>query len=53
MDKAWTFRLRETVWKIVLFLPVFCPTIGAHLIETKFDVEKVNPKMLKIMGLIE
>jgi hypothetical protein len=23
------------------------------IIETKFDVEKVNPKMLKIMGLIE
>ena len=21
----------QTVWKIVLFLPVFCPTIGAHL----------------------
>ena len=31
-------------------------TMGVNsrgIIETKFDVEKVNPKMLKIMGLIE
>jgi hypothetical protein len=30
----------QTVWKIVLFLPVFCPTIGAHLIISRNKIKR-------------